>query len=97
MFNYQLFNLKNIKANCAVKAESKEDDRADPRPGHIFLAYSHQSYSHQVGICRNDKGREYDTVKFPPCPYIMMISIMMRVVGIFLKKDLGTPPSPPPP
>ena len=36
----------------------------------IFLigypAYSHQSYSHQVGICYNDEGWEYDTVTFPP-------------------------------
>ena len=30
-------------------------------------AYSHQSYSHQVGICHNGEGWEYDTVMFPPC------------------------------
>ena len=30
-------------------------------------AYSHQSYSHQVGMCHNDEGWEYDTVIFPPC------------------------------
>ena len=30
-------------------------------------AYSHQSYSHLVGICHNDEGWEYDTVTFPPC------------------------------
>ena len=30
-------------------------------------AYSHQSYSHQVGICHNDEGWEYDTVTFQPC------------------------------
>ena len=26
----------------------------------------HQSHSHQVGICHNDEGWEYDTVRFPP-------------------------------
>ena len=30
---------------------------------------SHQSYSHQVGICHNDEGWEYDTVNFPPYLY----------------------------
>ena len=29
-------------------------------------AHSHQSYSHQVGICHNDEGWEYDRVTFPP-------------------------------
>ena len=35
-------------------------------------AYSHQSYSHLVGICHNDEGWEYDAVTFPPCinPYL---------------------------
>ena len=32
---------------------------------HGYPAYSHQSYSHQVGICHNDEGWEYDTVTFP--------------------------------
>ena len=30
-------------------------------------AYSHQSYSHLVGICHHDEGWEHDTVTFPPC------------------------------
>ena len=30
-------------------------------------AYSHQSYSHLVGIWVNDEEWEYDTVIFPPC------------------------------
>ena len=38
-----------------------EDDDDDGYP-----AYSHQSHSHQVGICHNDEGWEYDTVTFPP-------------------------------
>ena len=29
-------------------------------------AYYHRSHSHQVGICHDDEGWEYDTVKFPP-------------------------------
>ena len=48
---------------------------------HGYPAYSHQSYSHQVGICHNDEGWEYDTVKFPPYPCIM-ISIVMRGGGV---------------
>ena len=48
----------------------KNDDDADDDGG--YPAYSHQSFSHQVGICRNDKGWEYDTVKFPLYPYIMI-------------------------
>ena len=39
-----------------------DDDDDDGLP-----AYSHQSYSHLVGICHNDEGWEYDTVIFPPC------------------------------
>ena len=33
----------------------------------VTTKYSHQSYSHQVGMCHNDEGWEYDTVIFPPC------------------------------
>ena len=33
---------------------------------HGLPANYHQSYSHLVGICHNDEGWEYDTVKFPP-------------------------------
>ena len=58
--------------------DGDDDDDDDDDDG--YPAYSHQSYSHQVGICRNDKGWEYDTVKFPPYPY-MMISIIMRGLG----------------
>ena len=39
-----------------------DDDDDDGLP-----AYSHQSYSHLVGICHNDERWEYDTVTFPPC------------------------------
>ena len=31
-----------------------------------YPANYHRSHSHQVGICHNDEGWEYDTVKFPP-------------------------------
>ena len=41
-------------------ADDNDDDNGLP-------AYSHQSYSHLVGICHNDEGWEYDTVTFPPC------------------------------
>ena len=34
----------------------------------IIIMVTHQSYSHQVGICHNDEGWEYDTVKFPLYP-----------------------------
>ena len=42
-----------------------------------YPANYHQSYSHLVGICHNDEGWEYDTVKFPPYTWIMM-NITMR-------------------
>ena len=45
-----------------------------------YPAYSHQSYSHQVGICHNDEGWEYDTINFPPYLFLM-ISLMMRGWG----------------
>ena len=35
-------------------------------------AYSNKSYSHQVGICHNDEGCEYDTVNFAPYLYIII-------------------------
>ena len=41
--------------------DDDENDDGDDDDG--YPAYSHQSYSHEVGICRNDKGWEYDTVK----------------------------------
>ena len=44
-----------------------------------YPAYSHQSYSHQVVICHNDEGWEYDTVKFPPYPYKMMYNDVVRL------------------
>ena len=34
-----------------------------------YPSYSHQSYSHQVGIWHNDEEWEYDTVKFPHYSY----------------------------
>ena len=36
---------------------------------HGYPANCHQSHSHLVGICHNDEGWEYDTVKFPPYTY----------------------------
>ena len=45
-----------------------------------YPAYYHQSHSHQVGICHNDEGWEYDTVKFPPYTQIMM-NITFGVTG----------------
>ena len=41
--------------------DDDENDDGDDDDG--YPAYSTQSYSHEVGICRNDKGWEYDTVK----------------------------------
>ena len=46
-----------------------------PASGHEeagYPAYSHQSYSHQVGICHSVEGWEYDTVTFPPYTNIMI-------------------------
>ena len=40
------------------------DDDDDDNEG--LPANYHHSYSHQVGICHDDQGWEYDTVKFPP-------------------------------
>ena len=64
------------------------DDIGDDDDG--YPAYSHQSYSHQVGICHNDEGWEYDTVKFPPYPCIM-ISIVMRGVVCVVRRDKWNP------
>ena len=41
--------------------DDDEDDDDDGLPANY-----HQSYSHLVGICHNDEGWEYDTVRFPP-------------------------------
>ena len=39
-----------------------DDDVDDDDDDDVGLpAYSHQSYSHLVGICHNDEGWEYDT------------------------------------
>ena len=43
------------------------DDDGDDDDDDGLPAYSHQSYSHLVGICHNDEGWEDDTVTFPPC------------------------------
>ena len=51
--------------------DDDDDDGNDDDDG--LPAYSHQSYSHQVGICHNDEGWEYDTVNFPPYLYIMTL------------------------
>ena len=42
---------------------------------HGLPVYSHQSYSHLVGICNNDEGLKYDTVTFPPS------SLWVRILG----------------
>ena len=54
-------------------------------------AYSHQSYYHQVGICHNDEGWEYDTVTFPPrisVIYIKMIVLREKKVQLILGKKV---------
>ena len=43
-----------------------DDDDDDDDDDNGYPAYSHQSYSHQVGICHNDEWRKYNTVNFPP-------------------------------
>ena len=55
--------------------EDYRDDDDDYDDDYGYPAYSHQSYSHQVGICHNDEGWEYDTVTFPPYTKIMMSTI----------------------
>ena len=47
-----------LSNTTAIQVENNydEDDDNDGYP-----AYSHQSYSHQVGICQNDDGWEYDS------------------------------------
>ena len=55
-----------------------------------YPAYSHQPYSHHVGICHNDESWEYDTVTFPPFPYTM-INIMMREIGCVVRQNKGNP------
>ena len=42
------------------------DDDDDDDDNYGLPANYHQSHSHQVGICHDDEGWEYDTVKFPP-------------------------------
>ena len=72
--------------------DDDENDDGDDDDG--YPAYSHQSYSNEVGICRNDKGWEYDTVKFPPYPCIM-ISIAMRGGWcVWSEETSGTPQAP---
>ena len=53
--------------NLLVGHDDDGDDHDDGGDDDGYPAYSHQSYSHQVGICHNDEGWEYDTVTFPPC------------------------------
>ena len=43
-----------------------DDDDEDGDDDDGYPAYYHRSHSHQVGICHNDEGWEYDTVRFPP-------------------------------
>ena len=44
--------------------DDDDDDEDDDNIG--YPANYHWSHSHQVGICHDDEGWEYDTVKFPP-------------------------------
>ena len=53
--------------------DDDDDDNDDDDDDDGLPAYSHQSYSHQVGICHNDVGWEYDTVTFPPCINLLSI------------------------
>ena len=57
-----------------------------------YPAYSHQSYSHQVGMCHNDEEWEYDTVKFPPSPYNDKYND--EGWGVSSDKTSGTPQTP---
>ena len=60
-----MFGIKKMFSDGDAAADDDGADGAvDDDDG--YPAYSHQSYSHQVGICHNDEGWEYDTVKFPP-------------------------------
>ena len=43
-----------------------DDDDDDDDYDDDYPANYHRSHSHQVGICHDDEGWEYDTVKFPP-------------------------------
>ena len=43
-----------------------DNDHHGDHGEHGYPAYYHRSHSHQVGICHDDEGWEYDTVKFPP-------------------------------
>ena len=45
--------------------DDDDDDVYDDDDGGYPANY-HRSHSHQVGICHDDEGWEYDTVKFPP-------------------------------
>ena len=49
---------------CSTNNKVHNDDDDDDDDG--YPAYYHRSHSHQVGICHDDEGWEYDTVKFPP-------------------------------
>ena len=50
-----------------VHDDGDDDDADDAGDDGGIPAFSHQSYSHLVGIWHNDEGWEYDTVTFPPC------------------------------
>ena len=57
-------HLHGVDSDDGDDGDGGDSDDNDDDGG--YPAYSHQSYSHQVGICHHDEGWEYDTVKFPP-------------------------------
>ena len=54
------------KLDDANQVDYDDDDDNDDDDDDGLPAHSHKIYSHQVGICHNDKGWEYDTVTFLP-------------------------------
>ena len=60
---HQRRNVHNGDDDCQSVGDDDDDDDDDDDG---YPANYHQSYSHLVGICHNDEGWEYDTVKFPP-------------------------------
>ena len=59
-----LWHESNLNPIChSLPPDDDDDDDDDDDIG--LPAYSHQSYSHLVGICHNDEWWEYDLVTFP--------------------------------
>ena len=63
--------LPQLKGLCLLWSprfliKDDHDDYEDDDDDDGVPANYHQSYPHQVGICHDDEGWEYDTVRFPP-------------------------------